>query len=281
MADIFKEDFSEATVVTLYMGSHVNLRLRPKLLRDLKPGTRVASYTFDMGEWKPDDVSTFGKEDAYFWIIPANASGKWTWTEGKGRSKTRWELELKQAFQEISGEVTREGNRSPCGAGKIKGDGIRFTLEDGPFGKAAPVEFTGRIRGNTIEGTLATETSRRAWKATRNPATMQPIADMLLGGLLDSASGFSLALHGDFGNLELGIRFARAKAKGIRLPLRGCLSVVIASNRPRLWTGLSRWKKQVIQILPSPPFPRRVPQSSPFVKGGSRGIFLRSIQAVS
>jgi hypothetical protein len=176
VADIFKEDFSDATVVTLYMGSDVNLRLRPKLLRELKPGTRIASYTFDMGEWKPDDVSTFGKEDAYFWIIPANASGKWAWTEGKGKSKNKWELEVKQVFQEITGQVSYKGKQFPLRGGKIKGDGIRFTLDGDPFGKGVPVEFTGRVQGNSIEGTIGDGTSRRTWKATRNPATVQTIA---------------------------------------------------------------------------------------------------------
>ena len=175
VADIFKEDSSEATVVTIYMGSDVNLRLRPKLLRELKPGTRIASYTFDMGEWKPDDVSTFGKEDAYFWIIPANVSGKWHWTEGKERSKNNWELEVRQVFQEITAQVNYKGKLFPLRAGKIKGDGIRFTLDGDPFGKGTPVEFTGRIRGNTIEGVMITGTSRQPWRATRNPATMQPI----------------------------------------------------------------------------------------------------------
>jgi precorrin-6B methylase 2 len=176
VADIFKEGFSEATVVTLYMGQDVNLRLRPKLLRDLKPGTRIASYSFDMGEWKPDGVSTFGREDAYFWIIPANASGKWRWIEGKGKSKTQWELEVKQVFQEIAGEVSYKGKRFPLQGGKITGTEIRFTLDGSPFGKGASVEFTGRIQGNAIQGTINSGTSRRTWKATRNPATVQTIA---------------------------------------------------------------------------------------------------------
>jgi precorrin-6B methylase 2 len=176
VADIFKEDFSEATVVTLYMGQNVNLRLRPKLLRELKPGTRIASYSFDMGEWKPDDTSSFGREDAYFWIIPANASGNWRWIEGRGKSKTQWELEVKQAFQEIAGEVSYKGKRFPLQGGKMTGTEIRFTLDGDPFGKGAPVEFTGRIQGNSIEGTIGDGTSRRPWKATRNPATVQTIA---------------------------------------------------------------------------------------------------------
>jgi len=176
VADIFTEDFSEATVVTIYMGGHVNLKLRPKLLRELRPGTRIASYTFDMGEWKPDAVSTFGKEDAYFWVIPANASGKWQWTEGRGKSITRCDLEVRQVFQEIGGEVICNGKRAPLQGGKITGEKISFTLAGEPYGKAAPVKFTGRIRVHAIEGTMGNGNSHRAWKATRNPATVQPIA---------------------------------------------------------------------------------------------------------
>jgi precorrin-6B methylase 2 len=175
VADIFKEDLSEATVVTIYMSGDVNLRLRPKLLRELKPGARIATYTFDMDEWKPDDTTTFGREDAYFWVVPANASGKWSWTEGKGRSRVRWEMELKQAFQEVSGQVSRDGRLCPMSGVKLKGDGIRFNLDQDLSGKTAPVEFAGRIRGNTIEGAMITGASRQPWKATRNPATMQRI----------------------------------------------------------------------------------------------------------
>jgi len=175
VADIFKEGFSEATVVTLYMGQDVNLRLRPRLLRELKPGSRIATYCFDMGEWKPDDETSFGREDAYFWVVPANASGKWSWTEGKGRTRVRWELELQQVFQEISGQVSRNGRLFPFRGGKVKGDEIRLNLDGDPAHKALSVEFAGRIRGNTIEGTMITGTSRQPWRATRNPATIQPI----------------------------------------------------------------------------------------------------------
>ena len=175
VADLFKEDLSEATVVTIYMSGDVNRRLRPKLLRELKPGTRIATYTFDMGEWKPDNATSFGREDAYFWVVPANASGKWIWTEGKGRAKVRWEMELKQVFQEFSGQISRNGRPFPLRGGKIKGDEIRFSLDGDPADKPSTLVFTGRIRGNTIEGTIAAETAHRTWKATRNPATMQRI----------------------------------------------------------------------------------------------------------
>ena len=73
--DIFETDFSDATVVTLYLLPELNLRLRPTLLA-MKPGTRVVSYSFTIGDWEPDDhVDSFGDGSAYFWIVPANVGG--------------------------------------------------------------------------------------------------------------------------------------------------------------------------------------------------------------
>ena len=75
--DLFKADIHEASVVTLFLLSNVNLRLRPKLLKELKPGTRIVSNTFDMGDWKPEKEATVGMEEAslshilYFWTVPA------------------------------------------------------------------------------------------------------------------------------------------------------------------------------------------------------------------
>jgi SAM-dependent methyltransferase len=68
--DLFKTDLRPATVVTLYLRPEVNLRLRPKLLRELRPGARVVSNTFDMGDWKPDVKQSVGLETIYYWVIP-------------------------------------------------------------------------------------------------------------------------------------------------------------------------------------------------------------------
>jgi ubiquinone/menaquinone biosynthesis C-methylase UbiE len=68
--DLFKADFSDATVVTLYLLSGVNLKLRPKLLAELKPGTRVVSHGFDMGDWKPTATHTVGTSTVYYWVVP-------------------------------------------------------------------------------------------------------------------------------------------------------------------------------------------------------------------
>jgi len=74
--DLFKEDISKATVVTLYLLPEVNLRLRPKLYKELKPGSRVVSHDFDMGDWKPDKEVPLESHRIYFWVIPADAAKK-------------------------------------------------------------------------------------------------------------------------------------------------------------------------------------------------------------
>jgi SAM-dependent methyltransferase len=68
--DLFDADIHEATVVTLYLLPNVNVRLRPKLLRDLKPGTRIVSHSFDMGDWKPEKEEQVDGTTIYFWTIP-------------------------------------------------------------------------------------------------------------------------------------------------------------------------------------------------------------------
>jgi SAM-dependent methyltransferase len=70
--DLFESDLKEATVVTLYLLPEVNLRLRPKLLRELKPGTRIVSHSFDMGDWKPDKQVNVEGRSIYFWVVPEN-----------------------------------------------------------------------------------------------------------------------------------------------------------------------------------------------------------------
>ena len=90
--DLFEADFRDATVVTMYLLTSVNLRLRPKLLAELRPGTRLVSHTFDMGEWRPDKTSFVAtayddQRAVHFWVVPANVSGRWEWelADGSGR----------------------------------------------------------------------------------------------------------------------------------------------------------------------------------------------------
>jgi len=153
-ADLFESDFSQATVITMFLLPEINLKLRPKLL-DMKPGTRVASNSFTMGEWEADETVTVEEGctswcTAYLWIVPAKVEGTWRLAQG--------ELTLKQDFQMISGTLASGGNKTPI-SGKLTGDQIRFSAGD--------AQYTGHVDGNTMSGTTKSGTGNGTWNATR------------------------------------------------------------------------------------------------------------------
>jgi SAM-dependent methyltransferase len=147
-ADIFESDFSQATVVTMYLLSSLNLKLRPKIL-DLKAGTRVVSHAFDMADWQADSIESTAGRTAYLWIVPAKAAGSWQSTLG--------ELTLTQNFQMLEGALKSGTGTVPISNGRLRGDQISFS--------AGLSDFTGRISGNRIEGTVKGAASG-AWSAT-------------------------------------------------------------------------------------------------------------------
>jgi len=147
--DIFKTDFSQATVLTLYLLPSLNLKLRPTILK-MKPGTRVVSHAFTMDDWQPDQTDGTEGRTAYLWIVPARADG--TWKLGKG------ELRLKQAFQMLTGTLVTGGTETPV-KGKMHGDLITFT--------AGNAQYTGRVNGNSIADGTVTGGPNGSWTATR------------------------------------------------------------------------------------------------------------------
>ncbi len=82
IADLFQEDISKATVMTMYLLTDINLRLRPKILDGLKPGSRIVSHAFSMGDWEPDQQDAVDGRNIYFWYVPAKVAGKWQVTDG-------------------------------------------------------------------------------------------------------------------------------------------------------------------------------------------------------
>jgi SAM-dependent methyltransferase len=146
--DIFKEDFSRATVVTLYLLPDINQQLRPQILR-MKPGTRVVSHLWDMGEWEPDSTFRAGDSEAFLWIVPARVDGRWTLREGAGA----WEgeLEIAQQFQRIGGTLTIRGRSQPLLGAYLQGDVVGFTFI-APDGGVRSLRA--RVDGATLKGTL-------------------------------------------------------------------------------------------------------------------------------
>ena len=182
-ADLFETDISEATVVTLYLLTGLNLKLRPKLFRECKPGTRIVSHEFDMGEWKPDrvgvvpNVKIFYQPDLpqekdtyfYYWVIPADVDGLWRWTSPGKRNFT---LRLHQKFQEISGKIKLDGREVSIEDARLVGDQLSFTLTDRTAGQKAVMRFNGRVSGNTIQGNVDVQgdplAGKQPWTANRS-----------------------------------------------------------------------------------------------------------------
>src|SRR5512137_3029870 len=146
--DIFKEDFSRATVVTMYLLPELNLRLRPTILA-MKPGTRVTSHQFTMGAWEADETAEIEYRTAYLWIVPARVEGSWTFREEGG--KTTFNVAMTQKFQRVSGEAGMGGNRNPLVGATLRGEEIKFAFNDD---KGQTRTLTGTVRGNEIAGTL-------------------------------------------------------------------------------------------------------------------------------
>ncbi|MBI4195599.1 MAG: class I SAM-dependent methyltransferase [Betaproteobacteria bacterium] len=155
-ADLFESDFSRATVITMFLLPEINIKLRPKIL-NLKPGTRIVSNSFTMGEWKADRTETVTDQEgctsyctAYLWIVPAKTEGTWRLPQG--------ELMLKQSFQMISGTL-KSGTGTQQISGRLRGDRISFT--------AGSARYSGRVSGDTIEGTVKSGNNSAKWSATR------------------------------------------------------------------------------------------------------------------
>ena len=143
--DIFKEDFSKATVVTLYLLPELNQQLRPTLLK-MKPGTRVVSHAFDMADWQPDgEIDNPPK--GYFWIVPANVSGEWALDSFD--SKTSTILNLSQKFQYVGGNLTMGKKTQPILNAELKGDKLQFSYVD-DIGNLRTVRMT--FNGTDVKG---------------------------------------------------------------------------------------------------------------------------------
>jgi precorrin-6B methylase 2 len=174
--DLFKTDISKATVMMLYLYPHINLRLRPKLLTELKPGTRVVSNTYNMGEWREDVKEWVEGYEVYVYIVPANVSGEWRWIwEGR-----RVLLTLTQKFQKVQGSLTIGKETIPIANASLKGDAVAFSVERTVRGAKEAISFAGRVSGNRMTGESTRGTTRPAaspWKATRDVSTMRSIAE--------------------------------------------------------------------------------------------------------
>jgi SAM-dependent methyltransferase len=181
--DLFRTDIRQASVVTLYLLRSVNLRLRPKLFKELKPGTRVVSHDFSMDDWTADQKEEVlvneRKHSIFFWVIPANISGKWKFVFPQDLNEFPNALEIGQKFQTFEGKVYLGTSVLPVKDTRLQGDRIAFSIEQKGQNGMKTWQFEGQANGDAMEGTLRLDSGERLttvkWKARRDPSTRKQL----------------------------------------------------------------------------------------------------------
>jgi hypothetical protein len=170
--DLFDTDIRKATVVTLYLLPEVNMKLRPRLL-ELRPGTRVVSHGYGLGDWEPDlrmSIRGTGSE-VFFWVVPAQVAGSWSAKIGTQYPMQQLEIEFTQKFQDLEGRARRDGKLVHVRDARIDGDRLTFVLID-DVDHFHRQHFEGRVRGAAIEGTArgggSAPRRQLMWRATRS-----------------------------------------------------------------------------------------------------------------
>jgi precorrin-6B methylase 2 len=157
--NLFETPIKDANVITMYLLTSVNAKLRPRLLDELRPGTRLVSHAFDMGDWEPEVHETVDGRSVYMWIVPAKVGGEWAVKDGAQNFTIRFE----QEFQMLKGSATVGGKSVPIKGGRLEGEQVAFTIEvDGK-----PVTFYGKVSGEKIDGILTPSGVKREWSAIR------------------------------------------------------------------------------------------------------------------
>ena len=177
--NLFDVDIRKASVLTLYLLPHINAQLRPRILHDLRPGTRVVSHDFDMGAWKPDAQrelpvpnKSYGppRSQVYLWYVPANLAGTWQWRLPVDGTVRLYEARMRQRFQEVNAEALIDGSTATGHGVALRGDLIAFELSRAIAGRTVRHEFSGRVAGDRISGRVrigGAGGETLAWEASR------------------------------------------------------------------------------------------------------------------
>jgi SAM-dependent methyltransferase len=176
--NFFETDLREASVVLIYLFPDVNLKLRPKFLGELRPGSRLVSHAFDMGDWRPDQSTRIRAQDVHVWRIPADVSGTWRWGPSGGRPGPAV-LRVDQQYQRIRCTLDLGGRTAAVTAAALEGDRIALRVEGGAAGRSHAIDYAGTVRGNAITGTVTStgggQVQTGRWKAVRDPSTLRSV----------------------------------------------------------------------------------------------------------
>lgn len=191
--DLFETSLTDATVITMYLLPQVNIELRPRLL-ELKPGTRLVSHDFDLGDWKPDTHIKMdakdkyggagGASEIYFWIVPARVSGVWRWELPVSGKPLDYEVTLEQRYQVITGSAAVGGRAVKLQNARLRGDAIRFSFTAEVNGAPVKHEFSGRVTGEAVTGSAQMSGARlqaqHDWNARRMTTTSTGLRELEL-----------------------------------------------------------------------------------------------------
>ena len=150
----FDADLKEATVIAMWLWPELMRMLRPKILAEARPGTRVVTRIWDLGSWKPDATDKEGSQ-LFMWVVPAKVAGYWNWNLGFGKGKHAYAAMFEQHFQDVEGVVRSGNRRGVLDSMKLNGEEITFSLMMTLDGVGlARHQFSGRVKGDVIEGTV-------------------------------------------------------------------------------------------------------------------------------
>lgn len=167
--DMFTADLTQVSVLLTYLLPHLNQRVRPMALAQMKPGSRVVTYAFHMGAWQPDLVTQIQGLTVHLYIVPAAAMGQWRWTHDGIGFPRDYAMDVRQNFQFIEGTASTKNSPIYLRDMRLEGDRISFTLTEEAGSSLAQTRYEGRIEGDTITGFARTNTQEkpRPFKATR------------------------------------------------------------------------------------------------------------------
>lgn len=162
--DIFATDFTQATVLTMYLLPSLNMKLRPQILA-MRPGTRVVTHAFNMEDWEPDESSDVDGRRVYFWVVPANVAGRWAMELSGGGTSEKLSINFDQKFQRIEGVAYLGSLLAGLRETRLSGFRISFAYVDG---RGVRRDFAGRVTGATMEGSYRTDGGQEGrWTAAK------------------------------------------------------------------------------------------------------------------
>ena len=162
--DIFATDFTQATVLTMYLLPSLNMKLRPQILA-LRPGTRIVTHAFNMEDWEPDESSDIDGRRVYFWVVPANVAGRWAMELSGGGASEKLSINLDQKFQKIEGVAYMGSLLAGLREPRLSGFRINFAYVDT---RGVRRDFSGRVTGATMDGSFRADNGEEGrWSAAK------------------------------------------------------------------------------------------------------------------